>query len=67
MVTLDIKTFLKKKKDLFIYLFYLIGEAVLGFHCYRQAFSSCGEQGLLLVACSGFLIAVNSLVAEHRL
>ena len=31
-----------------------------------QAFSSCGEQGLLFVAVHGLLIAVASLV-EHRL
>ena len=49
-----------KKKDTFlffffkIYLFYLLGESVLGLHCYKQAFSSCGEQGLLFAACSGF-------------
>ena len=30
-------------------------------------FSSCGEQGLLLVAVCGLLVAVASLVAEHGL
>ena len=32
-----------------------------------RAFSSCGERGLLFVAVWGLLIAVASLVAEHRL
>ena len=32
-----------------------------------QAFSSCGEWGLLFVVVHGLLIAVASLVAEHRL
>ena len=39
--------------------------AVLGLHCCAQAFSSCGERGLLFVAVHGLLIAVASLVAEH--
>ena len=41
--------------------------AVLGLHCCMQAFSSCGEQGLLFDGVHGFLIAVVSLVAEHGL
>ena len=41
--------------------------AELGLCCYAQAFSSCGEQGLLSVAVRGLLIAVASLVAEHGL
>ena len=51
---------------LFIYLFiiYLIF-GVLGLCCCARAFSSCGEQGLLLVAVHGLLIAVASLVVEH--
>ena len=48
---------------LFIYLFL----AALGLHCCVQAFSSCGERGLLFVAVHGLLIAVASLVAEHGL
>ena len=48
---------------LFIYLFL----AALGLCCCKQAFSSCGEWGLLFVAVHGLLIAVASLVAEHRL
>ena len=51
---------------LFIYLFiYFL--AALGLRCSMQAFSSCGEWGLLFVAVCGLLIAVASLVAEHRL
>ena len=34
--------------------------AVLGFHCYTWAFSSCGEQGLLFVVVHGLLIVVAS-------
>ena len=41
--------------------------AALGLCCCVQAFSSCSEPGLLFVAVHGFLIAVASLVAEHRL
>ena len=52
-----------KKKILFIYLFL----AALGLLCCLQAFSSCGEQGVLFVAVRGLLIAVSSLVAKHRL
>ena len=47
---------------IFIYLFL----AVLGLCCCAQAFSSCGEWGLLFIAVRGPLIAVASLV-EHRL
>ena len=47
---------------LFIYLL-----AVLGLRCCVWAFSSCGEQGLLFVVVHGLLIAVASLVVEHRL
>ena len=39
--------------------------AALG--CCAWAFSSCGEWGLLFVAVRGLLIAMASLVAEHRL
>ena len=41
--------------------------AALGLHCCAQAFSSCGERGLLLVVVRGPLIAVASLIAEHWL
>ena len=47
----------------FIYLFL----SVLGLRCWVQAFSSCGEWGLLFVGVCGLLIAVASLVVEHRL
>ena len=33
----------------------------------RGLFFGCGERGLLFVAVDGLLIAVASLVAEHRL
>ena len=32
-----------------------------------EAFCSCSEQGLLIVAVLGLVIVVASLVAEHRL
>ena len=48
---------------LFIYLFL----AALGLRCCMQAFSSCGEQGLLFIAVHGLLIVVASLVAERGL
>ena len=41
--------------------------AALGLHCCARAFSSCGEWGLLFVAVCGLLIAVASLIVEHRL
>ena len=41
--------------------------AALHLRCCVQAFSSCGEQGLLFIAVHEPLIAVASLVAEHRL
>ena len=52
--------------NLFICLFFKF-LAVLGRHCCGQAFFSCGEPGLLFVAVRGLLIAVASLVVEHRL
>ena len=39
--------------------------AVLGLHCSKQAFSSCGEPRPLFLAVHGLLIA--SPVVEHRL
>ena len=56
--------FLKNK---FIYLFIYLFLAALGLHCCAQAFSSCGEWGLLFLAVRGLLITVASLVVEHRL
>ena len=41
--------------------------SALGLRCCMQAFSSCGERGLLLVAVCGLLIAVASLVVEQSL
>ena len=38
----------------------------LGLGCCTRAFSSCGKQGLLCAAVRRLLIAVASLVAEHR-
>ena len=49
-----------------IYLIYLF-LAALGLRCCTRAFSSCGERGLLFIVVSRLLIAVASLVAEHRL
>ena len=43
------------------------GKPCIGFCCCVQAFSSCGEGGLLFVVVRGLLIAVASLVAEHGL
>ena len=43
----------------FIYLFIYLFLAALGLHCCTQAFSSCGEWGLLTV--------MASVVAEHGL
>ena len=41
--------------------------AALGLRCCAQAFSSCGERGLLFVAVLGLLLAVASFVVEHGL
>ena len=60
LLTVASKSFFKNK---FIYLFL----AVLGLRCCAQAFSSCGERGLLFLVLWGLLIAVASLVVEHRL
>ena len=48
---------------LFVFLFL----AVLGLCCCAWAFSSCGERGLLFIVARRLLIAVASLVVEHRL
>ena len=47
----------------FIYLF----STALGLHCCMQAFSSCGEWGLLFIMMHGLLIVVDSLVGEPGL
>ena len=58
------KTAIKKKKSyLFIYLFM----TVLSLLCCAQAFSSCGEPGLLFIVVHGLLIAMASLIVEHGL
>ena len=56
----------------FIYSFFKnkfiqLSLAALGLRCCARAFSSCSEQGLLLVAVCGLLIVMASLVVEHRL
>jgi len=48
---------------IFTYLFLV----ALGLLAACGLFTSCSEEGLLLVAVSGLLTAVASLVAEHRL
>ena len=54
--------------DVFICLFlkFYLFLAALGLRCCARAFTSCGERGLLFVV-HGLVIAVASLVAEHRL
>ena len=49
------------------YLFTYLLLAVLGLRCSAQAFSSCGERGLLFAAVCGLLTAVASLGVEHGL
>ena len=51
----------------FNFLKFILFLAALGLCCWAQAFSSCGEQGLLFIAVLGLLIAVASLVAKHGL
>ena len=52
--------------SLFIYLFVCL---FVNFclRCCAQAFSICGERGLLFIEVHGLLIVVASLVAEHGL
>ena len=50
-----------------MYLFIYLVLAALGLCCCAQAFSSCGERGLLFIVVRWLLIAVASLVAEHGL
>ena len=52
--------------NIFLKKFYLF-LAVLCLHCFAQVFSSCSEQGLLIVAVHGLLNEVASLVEDHRL
>ena len=46
---------------------YLLILVVLGLHCWMQAFSRCGEWGVLSVAVHWLLLAMASLVAERGL
>ena len=50
-----------------LFFFFFFGGCVLGLHCCAQAFSSCGQRGLLFIAVRSLLIAVASPVAGHRL
>ena len=52
---------LKKK----VYYFYFL--VIVGLHCSTWAFSRFSEWGLLFIAVCRLLIAMASLVAEHRL
>ena len=52
--------------NLSIYLLTYLLTYLFIFGC-NGSFSSCGQWGLLFVAVRGLLIAVASLVAEHRL
>ena len=49
------------------FFFFNLFLAALGLHCCTRAFSSYSERGLLFAVVRGLLIAVASLVAEHRL
>ena len=51
----------------YFYFFYFNFLAALGLRCCAQAFSSCGERGLLFISMCGLLVVVASLVAEHQL
>ena len=53
----------------FIHLknFWFLFLAVFCLRCCVQAFSSCGERGLLFIAVHGLFIAVAFLVVEHGL
>ena len=66
MVDHQIQRTRKGNLPFFFFLIYLF-LAALGLCCCTQAFSSCGEQGLLFVAVHWLLIVVASLVAEHGL
>ena len=50
----------------YFYLFIYLSLAAMVLCCCTQAFSSCGEQGLLFVAVHGLLIMVAFLAVEHR-
>ena len=73
LVTLrpSFSSYISHLHPLFFFFFFsilLIYLAVLGLHCFVQAFSSYSKQGLLcFIAVLGLLSVVASLVAEHRL
>ena len=52
---------------LYLFLLIYLFLSVLGLRCCTQAFSSCGERGLLFLAVRELLSAVASLVTEHGL
>ena len=56
--------FFSKIKCVYLFIYFWLPGA---FVAARRLFSGCGEQGLLFVAVRGLLVAVASLVAEHRL
>ena len=49
------------------YLFLFIYLAVLGLPCLAQAFSSCGQWGLLFIMVRVLLFMVTPLALEHRI
>ena len=51
----------------FYFIFSYLFLAAWGLRCCAWAFSSCGERALLFIVVHGLLMAVASLVAEHRL
>ena len=57
----------KVDQSVFFLRFFFLFMAAWGLCCCAQAFSSCGEQGLLFVEVHRLLIAVASLVVEHGL
>ena len=59
-----VSAFLYKLNDT---LFFKVLFIYLSVWVFAPAFSSCGEPGLLFTAVHGRLIAVSSLIAEHRL
>ena len=66
--TTGILSFLLLREKILKKSYFLISVlVVLGLCCYMQAFSSCGERGLLFVAVCRLLIAMASLAMEHRL
>ena len=50
-----------------VHLFFVCFFGCAGSSLLQGLFSSCGERGLLFIEVLGLLVAVASLVAEHRL